>query len=216
MTGGMLAIAMVAAATAHATTPQPLAEVRAVAIAAVGAAEIEAEAVVDPALRLARCGQPLQAVASGPRTAQVRCDDAPGWRLYVPVRVRREAEVVVMTSPAAAGVAIGANQLSLQRRDISRATGATFSDPAALVGRIPNRALATGLVPTEADLATGIPLRRGDPVVLLSRTGGVEVRMQGRALGLERAGGLVTVENLTSHRVVRGKVMGPGLVEVVP
>ncbi|HEY5803329.1 MAG TPA: flagellar basal body P-ring formation chaperone FlgA [Lysobacter sp.] len=203
-------------ASASATAPQPLAAVRAAAIAAVGAGDTEAQAVIDPALRLTRCGQPLQAVASGPRTAEVRCDDTPGWRLYVPVRVRREADVVVLTSPAASGVAIAASQLSVQRRDIGRANGATFSDPATLVGRIPNRALATGLVPTEADLALGTPLRRGDPVVLVSRTGGVEVRMQGRALGPDRAGGLVNVENVASRRVLRGRVTAQGVVEVIP
>jgi flagella basal body P-ring formation protein FlgA len=207
---------LLALSNAHATTPHPAADIRAAAIAAIGAADADAEVVIDPALRLARCNQPLQAIASGPRTAQVRCDDTPGWRLYVPVRVRREADVVVLTSPAQAGVAIAANQLSLQRRDISRASGATFTDPAALVGRIPSRALATGRVPTEADLSSGTQLRRGDPVVLVSRTGGVEVRMQGRALGPDRAGGLVSVENLSSHRVLRGRVTAPGVVEVMP
>jgi len=214
--GASLAAILTLAANAHATTPQPAAEIRAAAIAAIGAADAEAEAVIDPALRLARCSVPLQAVASGPRTAQVRCDDTPGWRLYVPVRVRREADVVVLTASAPAGVAIAAGQLSIQRRDVSRASGTTFTDPAALVGRIPNRALATGLVPTEADLSTGTPLRRGDPVVLVSRAGGVEVRMQGRALGPDRAGGLVSVENLSSHKVLRGRVTSPGVVEVIP
>lgn len=212
----LLAVALMAIAAAQAATPQPLASIRSAAIAAVGAGDAQAEATLDPALRLPQCRQPLKAVASGPRTAQVRCDDAPGWQLYVPVRVRREADVVVLTAPAAAGVAIAANQLSVQRRDIGRAGGATFSDPAALVGRTPNRALATGAVPIEADLSTGIPLRRGDPVVLVSRTGGVEVRMQGRALGPDRAGGMVTVENATSRRVLRGRVTAQGEVEVIP
>ncbi len=216
MTGAWWLVALFLSATAHATTPQPVADIRAAAIAAIGAADADADAVVDPALRLARCGQPLQAIASGPRTAQVRCDDTPGWRLYVPVRVRREADVVVLTAPAPAGVAITAGQLSVQRRDVSRASGATFSDPAALVGRIPTRALASGRAPTDADLSSGTPLRRGDPVVLVSRTGGVEVRMQGRALGPDRAGGLVSVENLSSHRVLRGRVTAPGVVEVTP
>jgi flagella basal body P-ring formation protein FlgA len=214
MLGACWLVAM--SANVHAATPHPAADIRAAAIAAIGAADADSEVVIDPALRLARCNQPLQAIASGPRTAQVRCDDTPGWRLYVPVRVRREADVVVLTAPAPAGVAISANQLSTQRRDVSRASGAPFTDPASLVGRIPNRALATGRVPTEADLASGTPLRRGDPVVLVSRTGGVEVRMQGRALGPDRAGGLVSVENLSSHRVLRGRVTAPGVVEVMP
>lgn len=210
-------LAVLAAAHARAATfePQPLAEIRSAAIAALGAGDDQAKATLDPALRLARCSQPLQAVASGSKMAQVRCADSPGWRLYVPVRIRREADVVVLTVAAASGVPIAANQLAVQRREVGQAAGATFSDPAALIGRIPSRALAPGLVPTEADLALGAPLRRGDPVVLVSRIGGVEVRMRGRAMGAARAGGVVVVENTSSRRVLRGRVVADGVVEVM-
>lgn len=201
-------------ARAAGSVPHPLAEIRAAAIAALGASEFQTEATLSPALHMAPCSQPLQAIAWGLRTAQVRCPDIPGWTLYVPVRVHREAEVVVLATPAASGVPIAASQLVVQRRDIGAASGATFSDPAALVGRIPLRALAPGVIPTETDLGPGALLRRGDPVVLVSRTGGVEVRMQGRALGPAKAGGRITVENATSHRVLRGRVVAEGVVEV--
>lgn len=207
----------IAAARAMAADVQPLDEIRAMAIAALGAGDAQsAEAVLDPALRMARCTQPLKAVATGPTTAQVRCDDLPGWRLYVPVRVRREAEVVTLRAPVAAGTPITAEHLVVQRREVGDIAGATFSDPAALVGRIPSRALAPGVVPTAADLALGQPLRRGDPVVLVSRTGGVEVRVPGRALGPAQAGGAVAVENAASHRVLRGRLVAEGVVELLP
>ena len=213
---GLLALAALAVADVRAAAQsQPLDEIRAAAIAALGAGDDPAQATLDPALRLARCSQPLHAVASGPQTAQVRCADTPGWRLYVPVRIRREAEVVVLAVAAASGVPIAANQLAVQRREIGQAAGATFTDPAALVGRIPTRALAPGLVPTEADLSIGAPLRRGDPVVLVSRVGGVEVRMQGRAMGATQAGGVIVVENTSSRRSLRGRVVADGVVEVM-
>src|SRR5690606_22679062 len=123
-----------AAGPALATTMQPLDSIAEAAVAAVGAGDApSAEAVLAHSLRLRRCTQPLQAVATGPTTAQVRCDDSPGWKLYVPVRVRREAEVVVLRSPAAAGVPITADQLVVQRRDIGAEGGATFVDPSTLV-----------------------------------------------------------------------------------
>jgi flagella basal body P-ring formation protein FlgA len=206
-----------AAGAAGARPIQALAAIAEAAVDAVGAGDAQAaEAVLDPSLRLAHCMQPLKAVATGPTTAQVRCDDAPGWRLYVPVRIRREADVVVMRTPAATGVPIAADQLVVQRRDIGAAAAATFVDPADLVGRVPSRALAPGVVPTEADLALGAPLRRGDPVVLVSRTGGIEVRAPGRALGPAQAGGRIGVENVATRRVLRGRLVAEGIVELLP
>lgn len=214
---GLLLALVGAAGPALATTMQPLESIAEAAIAALGAGDAQsAEAVLAHSLRLRQCSQPLQAVATGPTTAQVRCDDSPGWKLYVPVRVRREAEVVVLRTPAASGVPITADQLVVQRRDVGAAAGATFEDPAALVGRVPSRALAPGVVPTEHDLSLGAPLRRGDPVVLVSRTGGVEVRMPGRALGPAQPGGRIGVENASSRRVLRGRLVAEGIVELLP
>lgn len=124
--------------------------------------------------------------------------------------------MVVLGAPAASGVPLAAAQLIVQRREIGDAAGATFSDPAALVGRIPSRALAPGMIPTEVDLALGTPLRRGDPVVLVSRSGGVEVRMPGRALGPAQVGGQVAVQNSASNRVLRGRLAAEGVVELLP
>jgi len=204
------------AGPAYAAAPTAFADPEAIRAAALGALGegANAEATLDPNLHLARCSQPLQAVASGPKTVQVRCDDEPGWRLYVPVSVRREADVVVLTAPARSGEPLAASQLAVQRRDMGQAGGPGFTDPAAVVGRTPRRALARGTALTEADLALGAPLRRGDPVVLVSRVGGIEVRMAGRALGPARDGGVVSVENTGSHRIIRGRLIAEGVVEV--
>lgn len=210
-----LLVLLLASSPVIAAETQPLADIRSAALTALGASDQPAQVTLDPTLRLARCSQPLQAVAHGASMAQVRCADTPGWRLFVPVRVRREADVVVLTVAAASGIPIAANQVAVQRREVGQAAGATFSDPAALIGRIPTRALAPGLVPTEADLSLGAPLRRGDPVVLVSRVGGVEVRMQGRAMGAAQAGRVIVVENTSSRRVLRGRVIADGLVEVI-
>lgn len=202
-------------ANAGAATSHPLEQIRSAAIAAIGA-PAGTETTLDPALRLPRCAQPLQATASGARTAMVRCPDAPGWRIYVPVQPYAAADVVVLAAPAVAGVPIAPTQLIVQRRDAGSLTGGAFSDPVALIGRIPRRPLAAGSIPTAADFAAGATLRRGDPVVLVARFGGVEVRMQGRALGPAQAGGRITVENTSSRRILRGRVTGDGVVDVLP
>lgn len=95
------ALAMLAgvfvSALVHAQTWQPVDSIRAAAIAALQA-DASAQAMVAPGLRLAACTQALSATPSGAATAQVRCADTPGWRLYVPVR-RKSAKKV--PAPAA-------------------------------------------------------------------------------------------------------------------
>lgn len=214
----ILAVVLLGAATvAHAAPPGAITEpaaIRAVAIAALGGTADSAEATVDPALQMSACSQPLQAVPTSARVVEVRCPDDPGWNLYVPVQVRRVEKVVVLTEPVQAGEKITADMLALRKRDMAGESGG-FADPAAVVGRAPRRGMAMGAALTETDLAMGALLRRGDPVVLVSRFGGVEVRAAGRALGRASPGGAVSVENLQSRRIIRGRLIGEGLVEVV-
>ncbi|GHA89292.1 flagellar basal body P-ring formation chaperone FlgA [Cognatilysobacter bugurensis] len=211
----MTAALVLFATYAAARTPHSVDDIRAAAIAALGADPAAATASVAATLRFPQCTQPLEAVATGAQTAQVRCADAPGWKLYVPVRVRREADVVVLRGPVRAGQPISADQLVVQRRDLGAGTAPAFTDPAQLVGMTPSKAMAAGTTLTATDVMQGPPLRRGDPVVLLTRVGGVEVRMAGRALGPAGAGGIVSAENVDSRRVVRGRVSAPGVVEIM-
>lgn len=194
----------------------PVAEILRTAEAALGAGGAQVQASVDAAVRMPACTQPLQGVALGPRMAEVRCPDPSGWRLTVPARVRREADVVVLLSPVAAGSAIAAGQLAVQRRDVAGGSGVGMADPAQVAGRVARRAMPAGAVVSAGDLADGAgALKRGDPVVIVSKAGGIEVRMGGRALGGAVAGAVVAVENLTSRRIVRGRLVADGVVEVL-
>lgn len=163
----LILLAMLAACTGARAqqATQPLQPIRDAALAALQA-DANAQAMVAPGLRLAPCGQPLAATASGPAVAEVRCPDTPGWRLYVPVR-----RATVAAAPAR---------------------------PAA-----------------EESPESAVMVKRGDPVVLRSGIGGTEVRMGGRALGQARAGGILNVENDSSHRIIRGRLAADGTVEVV-
>lgn len=171
--------AWLASARAGAQELQPLQAVRDAAVAALQA-DTGAQAMVAPGLRLAACSQPLVAKASGVATAEVRCPDTPGWRLFVPVRRKAPARA---QAPVAAA--------------------------------LPSRAPALpGPAPAESAMPA-VTVKRGDPVVLRAAIGGIEIRMGGRALGPALAGGLVNVENESSHRIVRGRLGQDGTVEVV-
>jgi flagella basal body P-ring formation protein FlgA len=210
----LLVVVYVGRAAPAAVTP--VADILQAAEAALGGGGAQVQASVDAAVRMPACSQPLTGVALGPRMAEVRCPDAPGWRLTVPARVRRDANVVVLLAPVQGGAAIDAAQLAVQRRDVAGGSGVGMSDPAQVAGHIARRAMPAGTVVTAGDLADGAgALKRGDPVVIVSRAGGIEVRMGGRALGGAVAGAVVAVENLESRRIVRGRLVADGVVEVL-
>jgi len=184
---------------------QPVESIRAAALEAVPGGQ--AEASLDPALRMPACDLPLQARQATAGTVEVACPE--GWRLFVPVKVRRSQPVVVLARGVAAGEAIPADALAAETRDISRIAGAALSDPAQAAGQVARRTLPAGTVLSSGDLAAPRLVRRGDQVALVSRRGGVEVRVAGRALGDAGENERVSVENLSSRRVMQGRV-GPG------
>ena len=198
--GGLTACAVMAADF------QPVDTIKAAALGAlpVGA---DAEATLDPALRLPRCGAALVARVQGSNSVEVGCPD--GWRLFVPVRVRRSQTVLVLSRGIAPGETITADAFMPETRDASRIVGAAVADPAQAIGRVARRTLSAGAVLSATDLVAQRLIRRGDNVALVSRRGGVEVRVVGKALGDAGESERVTVENLSSRRVVQG-VVGPG------
>ncbi|MEN5209800.1 flagellar basal body P-ring formation chaperone FlgA [Stenotrophomonas terrae] len=199
----LLSFCLLLPAWAWAAAFQPVDTIRAAALATLAAGE-SGEAQVDANLRLPACTQPLQAKATANTTVEVACPQAGGWRLFVPVKVRREQQVLVLSRGVAAGEVLAAADISSVKRDTARLAGAVLLKPEAAVGRVARRALSAGSLLSATDLVAPRTVRRGDNVALVSRRGGVEVRMAGRALGDAGEGERVSVENLSSRRVMQG------------
>lgn len=205
-----LAIAMaVAAPWATAADWQPVASIRAAALSTL-AAGTEGEAVVADALRLPKCGGALQVQPTANTTVEVSCPDAGGWRLFVPVKVRRNQTVLILNRGIAAGETLGAADITTAQRDVARIAGAALADPAAAVGRVARRTLSAGSLLSANDLVAQRLVRRGDSVALVSRRGGVEVRVAGRAMADAGENERVSVENLSSRKIVQGTVAASG------
>jgi flagella basal body P-ring formation protein FlgA len=200
---GLLATAAVAAADFQSVDSIKLAALGALAPGA------EAEVTLDPALRLPRCQETLSARVNGSNSVEVSCPQAAGWRLFVPVRIRRSQTVLVLSRGVAAGQPITADAFVAETRDASRIVGAAIADPAQALGQVARRTLSAGTVLGAGDLVAPRLIHRGDNVALVSRRGGLEVRMAGKALGDAGENERLMVENLSSRRVVQGTV-GPG------
>ena len=120
----LLALPMTVALAA--TGFEPVESIRAAALQAVPGGQ--AEASLDPALRMPACGQALEARQATAGTVEVSCPQ--GWRLFVPVKVRRSQPVVVLVRGVAAGEAIPADAVATEARDTSRIAAAALADVA--------------------------------------------------------------------------------------
>lgn len=192
---------------------QTIDSIRAAALSTLGEGA-DAEASLDPGLRMPACRIPLQAQPTGSNTVEVACPQPAGWRLFVPVKVRRNQDVLVLNRGVGAGETIELSDITVEKRDAARIAVAVLADPAAAAGKVARRMLASGTLLASSDLVAPRLVRRGDIVPLVSRRDGLEVRMSGRALGDAGENERVSVENASSRRIIRGIVQTDGSVVV--
>ena len=213
-----------AQAAAGATQPvQSLREaaeayVRAQVGGAGGNVQVSADAL-DERVRLPACAAPLSALqrgaSSGNRwTVAVSCAAPQTWTLYVPVRLSRQQAVLVATRNLPAGSVATAADFRTESRDTATLAQGYVADGQLVAGQMLSRPLAAGAALTPQHLARAATVKRGQLVTLIGRSGGFEVRAQGKALGDAAPGDRVTVENSASRRVVQGQLRDDGAVEV--
>lgn len=175
---------------------------------------------LDPRLHLTRCGQALQAFqppgarSVGNTSVGVRCADAASWSIYVPMHVSASAEVLIVNRPIPRGVTLSAADLRSERRDLAALPYGYVLQVKQAAGQRVTRNLSAGTVLTPNVLAAPQWVKRGERVIVLAQTGGMEIRMTGEALMDGTEGAVVRVKNLNSARVVEGTVIAQGVIQV--
>lgn len=175
---------------------------------------------LDPRLRLAACDSDLTQSLESPAqpvgrvTVRVSCEGSKPWTVFVPAQVRIFRPVVVVKTALRRDSIIGAGDVALVEQDVSLLNRGYVTEVEQVIGRKLTRATRTDQVLTPAMLQLAEAVRRGDQVVISARSGGINVRMQGEALSGGTLGQQISVRNLTSQRVIRARVAGPGQVEV--
>ena len=175
---------------------------------------------VDRRLRLPECSAPLGAYLppggrrNGQVTVGVRCTGDTPWKLFVSARVHIYEEVVIARHPIIRGQVVAASDLARERRDIARLGEGYFVDPRALIGKHARRAISAGELIRHRALDQPKSVRRGQRVVLVARSPGFEVRMEGKALAAGGIGDIIRVRNRRSRRIVEGVIASSGVVHV--
>jgi flagella basal body P-ring formation protein FlgA len=233
MNGTALSLAMLAAATAPAfatqtaetmqpheailSTAQSFLEAR---LAGQNARSEVRLGTLDTRLRLTACDRPLEgflpagARLSGNTSVGVACNGTQPWKLYVQAYIAVFKTVAVAADYLAAGTVPNANNIRLEEREVTSSGYGYLTDMAQLRGKIVKQPVQEGgIIPPQA-LAKARLIRRGEGVTLVSRSGGIEVRMSGNALMDGAEGDLIKVRNTKSKRIIEGRIDATGLVRV--
>lgn len=142
---------------------------------------------IDPRLALAPCARyepfvPAGAKLWGRSSLGVRCVEGATWTVYVPVEVRVFAPVQVAARPIARGRPLAADDVRIDRVDLTRVSGPAYGAEEPPDGGVAIRAIAAG-EPLRRDLFRPLPIMAaGDPVKVVYDGKGFAISIEGKAL----------------------------------
>lgn len=174
---------------------------------------------LDARLRFPTCATLAFSRRGGPYgrvSVTAKCRSPMAWSAVLPARVNVMSPVVVLRRPLPRNSLIGAGDLTLEPRDLADLRGDFVTDPTLVTGWTTKRDLAAGAVLTARQLKPSITVGRGDEVKITAGTGPIRVQATGTALTQGATGELISVRNITSERLIRAWVTGPGRVTIRP
>ncbi len=144
----------------------------------------------------------------------VACEGSRPWRMFIPVSLEIRGKGLVAARPLARGERITKSALTTRAIELNSTLRNPIREADQLVGMEMRRGINTGTVFTADLLTAPEAIARGDHVVISAETGGFSVRSRGKALGSGSIGEQVLVENLSSARTVRARIIAPGQVKI--
>jgi flagellar basal body P-ring formation protein FlgA len=175
---------------------------------------------LDRRLRLAKCSEPLMAFESpntkhkGRTTIGVRCDGDKPWKIYVSVNIKVIKPVVSLKKGVNRNTVLTAADLTLTEKNVSNIHRGYYTDIEQVVGKHIKNAMKSGTVLTPAHVKNPLAVKKGALVVIMADTGGIQVRMTGKAMKSGSKGDWIKVKNASSNQIVDGRIIEPGVIRV--
>jgi flagella basal body P-ring formation protein FlgA len=160
-----------------------------------------------PTIRLVK---PLQAGRNG---IELQCG-SPYWSQHLAVQLHVYKQVVVLTQPIRNKQAVTTSDIRLARQDIGELNKGFFVRLTDVAGLESKRGLPPGTVLSPDMLEPPILVKRGDKVAIRVNRPGIQVEMDGIAMGSGQAGERIRVRNRQSNKIVFATVIARGLVQV--
>ena len=174
---------------------------------------------IDHRLNFQPCKTPIKITTPSPLSLgrahiKVQCKDTKPWALNVPVTLNLVTDVVVTNQPIPRGITIKPHHLDYKSRNLADLRNGYFLKTDLVIGKQSKRALSGQTILSEHLILPALMVRKGDRVLIMAEKGTMNVKMPGEALNDGREGRQIRVKNVRSQRIVRGKVVAPGLVLV--
>ena len=156
---------------------------------------------------------PPNSSAWGRTTVGVRCGQPKPWTVYVQANVSIIANYVVSANPLGQGQIISANDLQLQKGDLTTLPTGIFTEINRVVGTSPKMSLTAGAVIKQEMLKMPPVIQQGQGVRVSSKGTGFSITIEGQALNAAAEGEIVKVR-VSNGSVVTGIAKKDGQVEV--
>ena len=149
----------------------------------------------------------------GRTTIGVRCNERPGWSIFVQATIRVTATLLVANRPLAQNTVLGANDFSPQSGELGQP--GLLTDPSQAIGKTLKFGIGAGQVLRQDMLRAPFVITQGQAADVRVRSTGFSVRSTGQALNNATEGQSVQVR-MPSGQVVSGTANSDGTVEVRP
>ena len=144
-------------------------------------------------------------------TVVIRCNDNPGWQLYLPVRIDEIVQTLVLRQNIASDSVLTANMLESTTRQRRFIRGNLVTDARSVIGAKTKRALSMGQILTFQDLCL---VCKGDVVTISVSDNGLSVAATGVAQSDGSLGDTISVMNQQSKRAISAEVIAVNHVRV--
>ncbi|OGS97648.1 MAG: flagella basal body P-ring formation protein FlgA [Gallionellales bacterium RBG_16_56_9] len=173
---------------------------------------------IDQRITLPECARleaflPTGSQLIGKTAIGVRCNEANGWSIFVPVQIKVSINLLVSARQLPLGHTLQKGDIASQIMETSQTGGLT--DPERAIGKVLRYGIAAGQVLREYMLRLPYSVTQGQVVQLAVQGSGFSVRSEGVALNNASEGQTVQIR-LHSGRVISGIAGAGGVVEIKP
>lgn len=173
---------------------------------------------IDPRIVLGTCSKlevflPAGSQLIGRVSIGVRCLDAKGWSIFIPVQIKITRDLIISARPLAHGQIIHAEDIAKQRTETTQNIGITNEKQ--VLGKVLRYSLSSGSILRTDMLRDPYSVKQGQSVRLIVRGSSFTLSSTGIALNNASEGETVQVRT-ASGRVISGIAGEEGSVQINP